>query len=121
MSEEFKLSKIGVIMLGTSDMEASVAFYKDILGLDFTGAHGPFAFFNGGGVTLALNPALGTPSDEKSSVEVVFSVDHVKEAYDHLKERGVAFRIEPRNVAGPMWATDFRDPDGHTLSIFGPE
>jgi hypothetical protein len=24
-------------------------------------------------------------------------------------------------VSGPMWAANFRDPDGHGLSIFGPE
>jgi catechol 2,3-dioxygenase-like lactoylglutathione lyase family enzyme len=121
MSEQIKLSKIGVIMLGTSDMDASVVFCRDVLGLEHTGAHGPFSFFNGGGVTLALSPELTTPLGGKASVEVVFSVEHVKEAYEQLKGRGVEFRTEPRGVAGPMWATDFLDPDGHTLSIFGPE
>lgn len=121
MSEAFKLSKVGVIMLGTTDMDASVAFYRDVLGLEHTGAHGPFSFFNGGGITLALSPELAPASDGTPSVEVVFAVSHVEEAYTALKESGVAFRIEPRNVAGPMWSADFRDPDGHTLSIFGPK
>ena len=52
---------------------------------------------------------------------MVFSVAHVREAYEALQAKGVEFRLEPRAVAGPMWAADFRDPDGHTLSIFGPE
>ncbi|MDA1235278.1 MAG: hypothetical protein O3A53_10795 [Acidobacteria bacterium] len=51
----------------------------------------------------------------------MFSVEHVREAHEGLKAKGVEFRIAARVVAGPMWATDFRDPDGHVLSIFGPE
>ncbi len=121
MSAPFRLSKIGVVMLGVSDMAASKVFYCDTLGLELSGEHGGFCFLQGGGVTLALSKELGPPSGERSGVEVVFSVEHVHEAYEVLKARGVEFRIEPRAVAGPMWATDFRDPDGHLLSIFGPE
>lgn len=121
MSEPFRLSKIGVVMLGVSDMAASKAFYVDTLGLQLSGEQGGFCFLQAGGVTLALSKELGPPSGERSGVEVVFSVEHVGEAYDGLKAKGVEFRLEPRSVAGPMWAADFRDPDGHTLSIFGPE
>ncbi len=119
---DFKLSNIGVVMLGTSDPDASVAFYRDTLGLQLTGLHGGFAFFDGGGVSLVLSPELGSPGkDSAKTAEVVFSVEHVREAYEALKSKGVEFRVEPRAVTGPMWATDFRDPDGHVLSIFGPE
>lgn len=121
MSEPFRLTKVGVVMLGVSDMAASKAFYCDTLGLELSGEHGGFCFLQAGGVTLALSGELGPPTGESSGVEVVFSVEHVREAYQALQAKGVAFRIEPRAVAGPMWATDFRDPDGHTLSIFGPE
>ena len=34
---------------------------------------------------------------------------------------GVEFLREPSNVTGDSWAANFRDPDGHLLSIFGPE
>ena len=27
----------------------------------------------------------------------------------------------PRNVTGDQWAAKFRDPDGHLLSVYGPE
>jgi catechol 2,3-dioxygenase-like lactoylglutathione lyase family enzyme len=121
MSEDFRLSKIGVVMLGVSDLAASKAFYVETLGLEVSGEHGGFCFLQAGGVTLALSKELGPPSGASSGVEVVFSVEHVREAYERLKAKGVEFRIEPGAVAGPMWATDFRDPDGHILSIFGPE
>jgi catechol 2,3-dioxygenase-like lactoylglutathione lyase family enzyme len=108
-------------MLGVSDMAASKAYYCDTLGLELSGEHGGFCFLQAGGVSLALSTELGSPLGERTGVEVVFSVEHVREAYEALKAEGVQFRIEPRAVAGPMWATDFRDPDGHILSIFGPE
>jgi len=54
-------------------------------------------------------------------VEIVFSVEHVRAAYDALRAQGVEFTGEPRPITGPMWGANFRDPDGHILSIFGPE
>ena len=43
----------------------------------------------------------------------------VTDAHRALTARGVAFRVEPRVVSGDDFAADFRDPDGHVLSIFG--
>jgi catechol 2,3-dioxygenase-like lactoylglutathione lyase family enzyme len=55
------------------------------------------------------------------SVEIAFAVDHVKPAHQALRALGVEFKREPRIITGTTWATDFRDPDGHVLSIVGPE
>lgn len=122
MDQEFRLSKIGVIMLGVADMEKSVSFYRDTLGLGLASQNEGLAFFPAGGVTLALSTGLTkTVGPAPGAVEVVFSVEHVRAAHEQLKQRGVAFRNQPRPVAGPMWAADFRDPDGHILSVFGPE
>ena len=121
MSETFRLSKIGVVMLGVSDIATSKSFYVDTLGLEASGEHGGFCFLQAGVVTLALSKELGPPAGASSGVEVAFSVECVRQAHEGRKARGVEFRIAPRVVAGPMWATDFRDPDGHVLAIFGPE
>ena len=108
-------------MLGGSKMATSKGFYVDTLGLELSGEHGGFCFLQAGDVTLALSKELGPTAGAGSEVEVVFSVEHVREAYEGLKSSGVEFRVVPRAVAGPMWATDFRDSDGHILSILGPE
>jgi len=122
MDQEFRLSKIGMIMLGVADMEKSVSFYRDSLGLELTAQHEGFAFFNAGGVTLALSTGLTKAVGQApGAVEVVFSVEHVRAAHEQLQRRGVVFLNQPRPVAGPMWAADFRDPDGHILSVLGPE
>ena len=118
----FRLSRVGTILLGVKDVGRSLAFYRDTLGLAMTAQFEGFAFFNGGGVTLALSEGLARALPQLAGAfEVVFQVDGVSEAYEALRERGVKFRIEPRQVAGPNWAANFDDPDGHHLSVFGPE
>lgn len=122
---DFKLSKVALVMLGVKDFPKSVAFYRDTLGLQPQGeVPGEFAFFNGGGVMLALSVPHADPKTSPSTVgafEVVFGVDNVTAAYEALRARGVAFIREPRNVTGANWSAVFTDPDGHRLSLFGPQ
>jgi catechol 2,3-dioxygenase-like lactoylglutathione lyase family enzyme len=122
MSEPFRLSKIGVIMLGATSLDKSVPFYRDCLGLKLTAQFEGFAFFDAGGQTLALNTGLPKATGRGAgATELVFSVEHVRAAYDALRTQGVEFFQEPRQIAGPNWGANFHDPDGHILSIFGPE
>jgi len=120
---DIQLSRIGLVMLGVQDLGRAVAFYRDQLGLALQQEiPGDFAFFNAGGVTFALSVGLAKNSPQMvGATEVVFSVDGVREAYEALRARGVTFFQEPRVVNPPMWAANFTDPDGHRLSIFGPE
>jgi len=107
-------------MLGVRDLERSVEFYRDKLGMNVKDQTANFAFLDGGGITLMLSLLLGRASESLSgATEVVFSVEGVRAARQGLGERGVEFFIEPRNVAAQFWAANFRDPDGHNLSIFG--
>jgi catechol 2,3-dioxygenase-like lactoylglutathione lyase family enzyme len=114
--------KIGIVMLGVENVERSLGFYRDQLGLPVQNQFPGFAFLNCGSVTLLLSEPLGRRASPRAgAVEVVFPVDAVRAAYDELRGRGVVFTQEPRNVAGPQWAANFNDPDGHLLSVFGPE
>lgn len=122
MEPKFRLSKIGMVMLGVTDSEKSVAFYRDQLGLKLTGQFEGFAFFEAGGVMLILSRGLVQATGKgPGATEVVFSVEHVKAAYDALRVQGVEFINEPRVISPGNWGANFRDPDGHRLSIFGPE
>lgn len=112
--------RLGTVMLGVREMERSVAFYRDALGLAVQFASAEFSFLAAGGATLALRSAAGLEQagDPRWS-ELVFHVEDVDAAYRELMGRGVAFRVEPRIVTGDQLAADFRDPDGHVLSILG--
>lgn len=118
----FHLSKASVVILSVTDLNRSVAFYRDRLGLKLDSTNEDFAFFDAGGFTLALRAGLPKPDKtDLTATEVAFAVDHVKPAHQALRAQGVEFKRDPRVITGTTWATDFRDPDGHVLSIVGPE
>jgi catechol 2,3-dioxygenase-like lactoylglutathione lyase family enzyme len=111
------------VMLGVRSLEKSVPFYRDLLGFSIAGrVEGEFVFFHvGGPVQLALR-LLDGPANP-GVTEFVFEVPDVKKNYEDLKQKGIVFARVPRAVTGnekaDLFATDFRDPDGHVLSITG--
>ena len=118
------MAKLGlsIVMLGVTDVERSAAFYVEKVGLRATGQIPGFVFLDGGGVSLALSqPLTGASEHLVGALELVFGVDNVRGAYAELRRNGVEFITEPRVIDGTNWAANFLDPDGHVLSIFGPE
>ena len=116
------LSRIGNIMLGTTDLERSLAFYSTALGLPVQFQSTEMAFLAAGAIALCLStPHARLRMPVAGATEVVFVVEGVRETHAELTGRGVTFLNKPRNVTGDQWAANFRDPDGHLLSIFGPE
>jgi len=120
--QRFNLPPVSMIMLGVRDLEKSVSFYRDRLGIDIRQRIPGFAFLDSGALTIVLSEPLAmNVSPLAGATEVIFSVNDVRASYEALKDQGVEFSQEPRNVSGPMWAANFRDPDGHLLTLFGPE
>lgn len=113
--------RIGIVMLGVNDLARAVEFYRGTLAVKFRNQVENIAFFDAGAVTLCLNGGLAQAAGAAGGAEYVFPVNHVRAAYDWLRARGVQFIREPHNVTGTSWAANFRDPDGHLLSVFGPE
>jgi len=120
--QRFNLPPVSMIMLGVRDLEKSLSFYRDRLGIDVRQRIPGFAFLDSGALTIILSePLAKNVSPLAGATEVIFSVNDVRASYEALKNQGVEFSQEPRNVSGPMWAANFRDPDGHLLTLFGPE
>jgi catechol 2,3-dioxygenase-like lactoylglutathione lyase family enzyme len=118
---DVKLSHITSIMLGVRDLNASVEFYRDKLGLKVKMQEGQLALLYAGPITLGLSLGhVRLAPQVNGATEIVFQVDDVRSSRQALIERGVAFMNEPRQVTPTEWAAHFRDPDGHLLSIFGP-
>ncbi len=115
------ITGIANIMLGASDLDCSRSFYRDRLGLVVKQEIPGFVFLETGPATLCLSSAHARLAEQPGPVELVLAVASVRRAYGALKDNGVEFLREPANVTGESWAANFRDPDGHLLSIFGPE
>ena len=121
MSSSERLTKVGFVLLGVTDLERSTAFYRDRLGMKVQSTFGGFTFLDAGALSLGLSKELGaTRRPTAGSVEVVFRVDDVQATHEALRAHGVAFTQAPRQVTAAEWAANFTDPDGHCLSIFGP-
>ena len=115
-------SKVSVIVLGVSDLSKSVAFYRDVVGLEFKGQHEVLAFFSISGLTLMLNGNLRRGDGPLAGAsEIVCSVESVTGAHELLTQRGANFINKPREVTQGSWACTMADPDGHYLSVFGPK
>jgi catechol 2,3-dioxygenase-like lactoylglutathione lyase family enzyme len=109
-------------MLGVRDIDASVTFYTDRLGLTPCGRFEDFAFFDAHGTMIALSAQLARtrPSDGPIPVEIVLAVDGVRDAHERLAARGVTFLDEPHSLDGTNDVAHFEDPDGHLFSLYGP-
>lgn len=119
---DLKLSEVTSVMLGVRDLNASLEFYRDKLGLKVKMQETQLALLDVGPVTLGLSPGhVRLAPQVNGATEIVFRVENVRSARQALIDRGVAFMNEPRQVTQTDWAAHFRDPDGHLLSIFGPQ
>ena len=118
----YRVPAIGMIMLGVRNIERSVSFYRDQLGIALKQQFPGFAMFDTGAVTLVLSEARTEGAAKVAgATEVIFPVEDVRAGTEELKKQGVVFSHEPHQVNGPMWAANFADPDGHLLTLFGPE
>ena len=116
---------IGQLHVTVTDIDRSVAFYRDVLGLPllFEVPGQAMAFFDCGGVRLYLGAA---ESPELTSRPLIyFRADSARAAGAELSRRGVEFTSEPhvvhRQGDTELWIGFFTDPDGTTLAIMSKE
>jgi catechol 2,3-dioxygenase-like lactoylglutathione lyase family enzyme len=127
--------RITLVTLGVDDLERSVNFYRDGLGLKTQGIvgtqfeHGAVAFFDlEGGLRLALWPRQslahdsGLPVGPRSATEFslahnVASKEEVDAVMDQARRAGATI-VKPSGAT--FWggyAGCFQDPDGHLWEV----
>ncbi len=109
------------IHVSVTDIERSVAFYRDVLGLRhlFTVQGQPMAFFDAVGVRLYL----AVPEDERfrSRPVVYYGVADLDDAYETAVARGAEGISGPRLVHSDgtteLWIAFVQDPDGTPIGL----
>jgi methylmalonyl-CoA/ethylmalonyl-CoA epimerase len=115
------IENLGQIALTVRDVDRSLAFYRDALGLRFLFAPASnLAFLMIGDVRLMLSAPEGDFTPGSSTVLYLRAAD-IDAEHAALVARGVAFIDAPHLVARmpdhELWMCFFRDPDGHTLAL----
>lgn len=127
--------RISVLTLGVSDLEQSLTFYRDGLGLPTKGImgrefeHGAVAFFDlAAGLKLAiwaqadLAHDVGLPQTPPSSTAVsighnVAERDDVDTVMDQARRAGAEIVKTAQETFYGGYAGYFKDPDGHLWEI----
>ena len=109
--------KVGAVILLVSNMEKSVKFYKDTLGLPIKSKSKDWTEFFKNDTVLALHPARKKNGIKTGSAMLVgFEVSDLESAVKELKTKGVKFFKKLTEEPFGKHAI-IKDPDGHLISI----
>lgn len=120
--------QIDYLIIGVSNMDKSVSFYKDALGLSLKFNSPEWTEFVTGPTTLALHPARPRIAPTTPTTEIVagtsslgFNVTDLDKTVLELKARNIRFVMEPKVREGEgIRLAVFLDPDGLEISIAEP-
>ena len=122
-------SKVDYIMVNVSDMNRSIAFYRDVLGLTLKLESPGWTEFQTGATTLALHlphsraSGQGRPAAEATpgTCTLGFTVDNLAATHRELTARGVHFVLAPtEQVNEGIRLAVCVDPDGLGISFAEP-
>lgn len=108
----------GIATVFVTDMDRSVRFYTEVLGLRLTERFGNhWAQVDAGRLTIGLHPAAAqNPAGRDGSITIGFVLDQkIEDAVSVLQQKGVKFKgpIAQDPNAGKF--AYFEDPDGNSL------
>jgi hypothetical protein len=133
--------QIGVVTLGVDDLERSLVFYRDGLGLPTKGITGDqfkgddahpagavVMFHMKGGLILALYPrselakdarhTIGTPSSTEFSLGYIAAdKDEVDQILTQAKGAGATITDAAHDRPWGIYSGYFKDPDGHLWEV----
>jgi lactoylglutathione lyase len=115
------------VVLVVADIDRSLAFYVDVLGLTLGHRSGPYAQLDTGTTRVALyarsamaetlGRTLRAPADDAPGFELGFKVDDCDAVFRELVERGAEPAVEPQDRPWGQRTAYLRDPDGHLVEL----
>jgi DNA-binding CsgD family transcriptional regulator/catechol 2,3-dioxygenase-like lactoylglutathione lyase family enzyme len=118
MATPIALGPIGQISRSVRNIEQSIDWYKNKLGLAHLYTYGKLSFFDCGGTRLFLEET----SESKTESVLYLRVLDINATYDELQKRGIAFTSAPHLIhrhddGMEEWMAFFDDLEGRTLAI----
>lgn len=109
-------TRLTYVILFVSNMDESVNFYRDTVGLILKYQSPFWSEFVTGETTLALHPA--SEQNPPGKVQIGLGVAGLQAFYDEMRAKGIAFTQPPTQEAGSQLAR-FLSPDGAEISVSG--
>jgi len=117
------IKKVGNVILAVKDIDTSIKFYHEIIGLPIKNQRRSWVDLGTSGALLSLHPASLTEQHVGSSIEngitIGFLVGDVKSAVEELREKGVTIHREIVEKDAGRNAV-ILDPDEYLISLFEP-
>lgn len=115
-----KIRGTDFVMLEVADMDRSIAFYRDTLGMEIVERYeNIWVEFQAAPTTLALyRPEDADARTERKSggAVIALSVENVKEAVEELRGKGVPIVRETMDTP-VCWMAGITDPDGNGIAL----
>jgi lactoylglutathione lyase len=115
------------IVIIVEDLDRSLAFYTEVLGIPLKHRAEAFAQLETGATRLAIytREAMSTtlgidlkaPLKDAPGFELGFKVDDVDEAFRELRDNGAPEVIAPTDRPWGQRTAYVRDPDGHLIEL----
>jgi uncharacterized protein len=117
-----------IITLGVKDFETSKSFYSETLGWKIARPQEGIAFFQAGGVVLALYPRdmlaedtlVSAEGNGFSGIALAYNAQseaEVNEIIHDLRAKGVKIIKEPQKVFWGGYSSYFADPDDYRWEV----
>ncbi len=121
----FPVTGIAQVAMTVGNVERSVAFYRDVVGLKFLFLAPPgLGFLECGGTRIMLATKESGGPEEAHPI-LYYRVASVREAAADLKARGVALHKDAHVIAklphADLWLAFVIDPDGHLVGFMSEE
>ena len=111
--------KLNTLILSVKNMDESVHFYNNFLGLEQVDNKPRWRTFKLGDMLLALRPWTPETEDErrvKHGICLAFHVENVDESIEELEKKGARILIDPENADFGRFAK-ITDPDGYIIML----
>lgn len=114
------IGKLQTIMVVVKDMERSVKFYRDVLGLKLEYQTPDWSQLSAGNIGVGLHPE-GKEVKVSPSMGCTFGfhVDDIQKTVADLKTKGARVFMEPRKEDFG-WLAIVGDPDGYSIQLYQP-
>jgi len=115
--------RVNYVIVFVSDMQRSVQFYRDVLGLPLRFESSEWTEFGTEGVTIALHAGESPNPDNSDETQTIagrcrpgFCVSNLDYFHHRMLEQNVTCIQQPKDVFGSRIA-QYLDPDGLALSV----